>query len=78
MNKNEFNNALISLGLERPHLEILLKLVENEINNTHQDWYEENQGMLRSGVLASRAELYTLASLLTFKLCKEERKEVKK
>jgi hypothetical protein len=34
--------------------------------------------MLRSGVLASRAELYTLASLLTFKLCKEERKEVKK
>ena len=76
MNKNEFNNALISLGLKRPHLEILLKLVENEINNTHQDWYEENQGMLRSGVLAARSELHELASMLTKKLCEEERKEV--
>ena len=77
MNKSEFNNILISLGLKRPQLEILLKLVENEINNTHQDWYEENQGMLRSGVLAARSELYELASMLTKKLYKEESKEVK-
>ena len=78
MNKDEFNNILISLGLKRPHIETLLNLVESEISDTHQDWYEEKEGMLRSGVLASRAELYTLASLLTFKLCKEEREEVKK
>jgi len=66
-----------SLGLKRPHIETLLKLVEGEISNTHQDWYEQHKGMLRSGVLAARAELYTLASMLTYELCKEERKEVK-
>ena len=77
MNKNEFNNILISLGLKRPHIETLLNLVESEISDTHQDWYEENKGMLRSGVLAARSELHELASMLTKKLAEEERKEVK-
>ena len=77
MNKNEFNNILISLGLKRPHIETLLKLVEKEINASHKDWYENKRGMLRSGVLATRAELYELASMLTKKLYKEENKEVK-
>ena len=77
MNKDEFNNILISLGLKRPHIETLLNLVESEISDTHQDWYEENKGMLRSGVLAFRSELHELASMLTKKLAEEERKEVK-
>jgi hypothetical protein len=77
MNKNEFNNILISLGLKRPHIETLLNLVESEISDTHQDWYEEKEGMLRSGVLAARSELYELASMLTKKLAEEGRKEVK-
>ena len=76
MNKDEFNNILISLGLKRPHIETLLNLVESEISDTHQDWYEEKEGMLRSGVLAARSELYELASMLTGKLCEEERKEI--
>ena len=77
MNKDEFNNILISLGLKRPHIETLLNLVESEISDTHHEWYEEHKGMLKSGVLATRAELYELASMLTKKLAEEERKEVK-
>ena len=77
MNKDEFNNILISLGLKRPHIETLLNLVESEISNTHQDWYEENKGMLRSGVLAARSELYQLSSMLTKNIAEEGRKEGK-
>jgi|7_EtaG_2_1085326.scaffolds.fasta_scaffold41040_2 hypothetical protein len=61
----ELNNIIESLKLETHQVERLLKLVEGEINNTFQDWYMTNKGLMPSGVLAIRSELYDLASQLT-------------
>jgi len=61
----ELNNIIESLKLETHQVERLLKLVEGEINNTFQDWYMTNKGLMLSGVLAIRSELYDLASQLT-------------
>tara|TARA_R100001129_G_scaffold149386_1_gene111264 strand:+ start:828 stop:1049 length:222 start_codon:yes stop_codon:yes gene_type:complete len=62
---SELNNVIKSLRLEQPQIKRLLKLVEGEINNTFQDWYIKNEGLMPSGVLAIRSELYDLASQLT-------------
>ena len=62
---SELNNVIKSLRLEKPQIKRLLKLVEGEINNTFQDWYIKNEGLMPSGVLAIRSELYDLASQLT-------------
>lgn len=61
----ELNNIIESLKLETPQVRRLLKLVEDEIMNTFQDWYMTNKGLMPSGVLAIRSELYDLASQLT-------------
>ena len=70
---SELNNIIKSLGLERPQIKRLLELVEGEISNTFQDWYAENKGLMPSGILATRGELYDLASQLTKSLCEMER-----
>ena len=70
---SELNNVIKSLGLERPQIKRLLELVEGEISNTFQDWYAENKGLMPSGILATRGELYDLASQLTNSLCEMER-----